>query len=512
MLTYHLQGGMGSRLRATSITGMLGCLAVNAAVAWTCFRKSPNTEQKVRVHGPVASLETCLLRACFACSCLQFFEETPVEQRMVRATSTPDGSAAENVEFLAESPHQADICTEAIPRRAPVTSQRALPRPGGHRRATDKQRFRVCLLRRAGALQRNAGGHLGVNPFCSGLAAARDTRFNGSAAGSSLPPDSAILLQQEGGSSGPSLLKFSRYAWPSHAREADAELAIGAASSGSNPAGTPTAKNLLCFKALVHYCYRFGSLLGEPGWTIALRAFNCLERTFQKAAPVPGSDLSLYASMPLCKILLHLFIRGLLSSRAAPCFWVLGTSTLADAGCCTFMETDKQGGLFLWDAVCITARVPSHAEAYRRELQRRGPAVLTSLLLAVSDPEQPEPSESTPREARPCSIGSGGATLNALLLIAEHLSALQGESSVDLTVLRDRRVLILHVGGTEQRIPAFSLLPNFQEGMRSSTHALSTVDLLMDPVEEAIRKIFGDAVDDYPDSRGQTYWQEDSNG
>ena len=84
MLTYHLQGGMGSRLRATSITGMLGCLAVNAAVAWTCFRKSPNTEQKVRVHGPVASLETCLLRACFACSCLQFFEETPVEQRMVR--------------------------------------------------------------------------------------------------------------------------------------------------------------------------------------------------------------------------------------------------------------------------------------------------------------------------------------------------------------------------------------------------------------------------------------------
>ena len=88
-----------------------------------------------------------------------------LSQRMLeaQATSTPDGSAAENVEFLAESPHQADICTEAIPRRAPVTSQRALPRPGGHRRATDKQRFRVCLLRRAGALQRNAGGHLGVS-------------------------------------------------------------------------------------------------------------------------------------------------------------------------------------------------------------------------------------------------------------------------------------------------------------------------------------------------------------
>ncbi|CAE8675215.1 unnamed protein product, partial [Polarella glacialis] len=27
---------------------------------------------------------------------------------------------------------------------------------------------------------------------------------------------------------------------------------------------------------------------------------------------------------------------------------------------------------FCWDAICITARVPSHAEAYKRELQRRG--------------------------------------------------------------------------------------------------------------------------------------------
>ena len=71
-------------------------------------------------------------------------------------------------------------------------------------------------------------------------------------------------------------------------------------------------------------------------------------RTLLHSAEFVGSVASrlperLYASMPLCKILLHLFIRGLLSSRAAPCFWVLGTSTLADAGCCTFMETDKQG-------------------------------------------------------------------------------------------------------------------------------------------------------------------------
>ena len=35
----------------------------------------------------------------------------------------------------------------------------------------------------------------------------------------------------------------------------------------------------------------------------------------------------------------------------------------------------------------------------------------------------------------------------------------------------DCQVLILHVGGTEQRIPAFSLLPNFQEGNREAHHS-----------------------------------------
>eukprot|EP00913_Durusdinium_trenchii_P002938 g2725.t1 len=60
--------------------------------------------------------------------------------------------------------------------------------------------------------------------------------------------------------------------------------------SGAN--AIPTAKNLLCFKALVNFCYRYGGLLAEPGWTIALRAFQCLERTLQKAPSVPNSDLA----------------------------------------------------------------------------------------------------------------------------------------------------------------------------------------------------------------------------
>ncbi|NWS25046.1 FUK kinase, partial [Polioptila caerulea] len=54
------------------------------------------------------------------------------------------------------------------------------------------------------------------------------------------------------------------------------------------------------------------------------------------------------------------------------------------------------------------------------------------LLLAVEDPW-----------AR---LGSGGATLNALLVAAEHLSARAGCTVVSADVLRDARILILHMG------------------------------------------------------------------
>lgn len=179
--------------------------------------------------------------------------ETPVEQRMVRATSTPDGPfPGGRLSPLRELSQDQERCKGMLADTwASILSALALLLHGTQDSLAVQQALR-CLQT--------------LLYCCSRLSLdqARD----------------ACLLQ------------FSRYAWPSHAREGDAELAISAASSGSNPAGTPTAKNLLCFKALVHYCYRFGSLLGEPGWTIALRAFHCLERTFQKAAPVPGSDLS----------------------------------------------------------------------------------------------------------------------------------------------------------------------------------------------------------------------------
>ena len=43
-------------------------------------------------------------------------------------------------------------------------------------------------------------------------------------------------------------------------------------------------------------------------------------------------------------------------------------------------------------------------------------------------------------------VGSGGATLNALLVLAEHLSALAGHTTVVPELLLTARVLVLHCG------------------------------------------------------------------
>ncbi|XP_059337757.1 L-fucose kinase [Ammospiza nelsoni] len=80
---------------------------------------------------------------------------------------------------------------------------------------------------------------------------------------------------------------------------------------------------------------------------------------------------------------------------------------------------------------CVdTYRYPPQLEMRRLRggLGPRPPA----LLLAVEDPW-----------AR---LGSGGATLNALLVAAEHLSARAGCTVVTADVLRDARILILHMG------------------------------------------------------------------
>ncbi|OPJ78107.1 L-fucose kinase isoform B [Patagioenas fasciata monilis] len=90
-----------------------------------------------------------------------------------------------------------------------------------------------------------------------------------------------------------------------------------------------------------------------------------------------------------------------------------------------------------WSVLVLTCQRGGCVCAFQRELESRrlrgslGPRP-PALLLAVEDPW-----------AR---LGSGGATLNALLVAAEHLSARAGCTVVTSDVLRDARILILHMG------------------------------------------------------------------
>ncbi|CAH2323870.1 L-fucose kinase isoform X1 [Pelobates cultripes] len=88
-----------------------------------------------------------------------------------------------------------------------------------------------------------------------------------------------------------------------------------------------------------------------------------------------------------------------------------------------------------WTVVVLTCQYEDSVHAFQRELEtRKSHGVLPpeTILLTVEDPQ-----------AR---VGSGGATLNALLVAAEHLSARAGYTVVSSDVLNDARILILHVG------------------------------------------------------------------
>ncbi|XP_039236765.1 L-fucose kinase isoform X3 [Pipra filicauda] len=133
-----------------------------------------------------------------------------------------------------------------------------------------------------------------------------------------------------------------------------------------------------------------------------------------------------------------------------------------------------------WSALLLTCRRGQGAvSALQRELEVRrlrgalGPRP-PALLLAVEDPW-----------AR---LGSGGATLNALLVAAEHLSARAGCTVVTADVLRDARILILHMGrdfsfddcgraftclpAEEPGAPAEALVCNLDSLLGTMTHRL----------------------------------------
>ncbi|KAM4018042.1 L-fucose kinase isoform 2-T2 [Anomaloglossus baeobatrachus] len=88
-----------------------------------------------------------------------------------------------------------------------------------------------------------------------------------------------------------------------------------------------------------------------------------------------------------------------------------------------------------WTVLVLTCQHKDSVPALQKELEIRrcrGLLPTDTLILTVEDPQ-----------AR---VGSGGATLNALLVAAEHLSARAGYTVVSSDVLQGARLLILHTG------------------------------------------------------------------
>ncbi|XP_054054964.1 L-fucose kinase isoform X2 [Rissa tridactyla] len=132
-----------------------------------------------------------------------------------------------------------------------------------------------------------------------------------------------------------------------------------------------------------------------------------------------------------------------------------------------------------WSVLLLTCQPGGCVSAFQQELEARrlrgglGPRP-PPLLLAVEDPW-----------AR---LGSGGATLNALLVAAEHLSARAGCTVVSSDVLREARILILHMGRDfsfddcgraftclpveEPGAPAEALVCNLDSLLATMTHRL----------------------------------------
>ncbi|XP_020504500.3 L-fucose kinase [Labrus bergylta] len=128
-------------------------------------------------------------------------------------------------------------------------------------------------------------------------------------------------------------------------------------------------------------------------------------------------------------------------------------------------------GGFRWTVVVLTCQHKDSVYAFQRELelrQQRGSLSQGALVLTVRDRQEP--------------LGSGGATLNALLVAAEHLSSRAGHTVVTADVLDDAHILILHTGRDfpwSSCSRAFCWLPAERPEQRVQA-PVCCVDLLLD--------------------------------
>ncbi|XP_022056691.2 L-fucose kinase [Acanthochromis polyacanthus] len=137
----------------------------------------------------------------------------------------------------------------------------------------------------------------------------------------------------------------------------------------------------------------------------------------------------------------------------------------------------SDGGGFRWTVVVLTCQHKDSVYSFQRELelrQQRGVLSQGALVLTVRDRQEP--------------LGSGGATLNALLVAAEHLSNRAGHTVVTADVLDDAHILILHTGRDfpwSSCSRAFCWLP--QEKPDQNVQApVCCLDLLLDSLSNQI--------------------------
>ena len=88
-----------------------------------------------------------------------------------------------------------------------------------------------------------------------------------------------------------------------------------------------------------------------------------------------------------------------------------------------------------WDVLVLTCNTKQFAAAAQTQLDQRKQLGLfpqSLVIFCIADPQD--------------GIGSGGATLNALLIVTEHLSAKSGYTVVSSDVLKNARILLMHCG------------------------------------------------------------------
>ncbi|XP_061898617.1 L-fucose kinase [Entelurus aequoreus] len=126
---------------------------------------------------------------------------------------------------------------------------------------------------------------------------------------------------------------------------------------------------------------------------------------------------------------------------------------------------------FTWSVVVLTCQHKDSVYAFQRELelrQQRGSVSHSTLVLTVQDRQEP--------------LGSGGATLNALVVAAEHLSSRAGHTVVTADVLDEAHILILHTGRDfpwSSCSRAFSWLP-LEKATQRVQAPVCCLDLLLD--------------------------------